>query len=436
MFIRGIMKKFICKRLVSLLLTIVIAVLAAPVTLASSSTPSGWAEKEVKAAKQAGLVTEKASANYKKNITREEFCELVVRLYEKITNTQAVMGTDVFKDTDNQDVLKAYALGIVKGTETDIFSPNSLITRQEISLMIVRCIKAAIKKADTAKYNTSTFSDNNKISTWAAGAVYYTYDKGILKGVGDNSIDPLGKATCEQAIILVYRVYTSREKLSVNTGDIITFGGMKWRVLDFKEGGALLLSEYIIDWQPYNKNYKDLTWEYCSLRTYLNNDFYNSLPAVDRARIEYTTIINNDNPWFGTDGGSSTRDKVFLLSIEEAVRFLGDSGQLKNKNPNSEFFISDSYNSAKIAHNNISSVNLGIWTETYWSKPYLGFTLKRDALDYIKSQQEKAGWWWLRSPGSGMRSAAAIDPEGWLFVCGEDIDLCYIGVRPAVWVNL
>ncbi len=63
-----------------------------------------------------------------KPITREEFCELAVLLYEKVTETAAApVSPNPFTDTTNSQILKAYALGITTGTSTTTFSPNTLI---------------------------------------------------------------------------------------------------------------------------------------------------------------------------------------------------------------------------------------------------------------------------------------------------------------------
>ena len=40
---------------------------------------------------------------------------------------------------------------------------------------------------------------------------------------------------------------------------------------------------------------------------------------------------NPNNPWYGTSGGNATTDKVFLLSLDEVVKYFGDSGDLLNK---------------------------------------------------------------------------------------------------------
>lgn len=64
---------------------------------------------------------------------REQFCEVAVKLYEKFVKTQVdSVGNNPFHDTENKEVIKAYHLGIVKGTAKDKFSPNDLITREQL----------------------------------------------------------------------------------------------------------------------------------------------------------------------------------------------------------------------------------------------------------------------------------------------------------------
>lgn len=47
-------------------------------------------------------------------ITREEFCEVAVRLYEKSTGKEATYNdSSAFSDTKNPEIFKAYELGIV-----------------------------------------------------------------------------------------------------------------------------------------------------------------------------------------------------------------------------------------------------------------------------------------------------------------------------------
>jgi hypothetical protein len=117
-------------------------------------------------------------------------------------------------------------------------------------------------------------------------------------------------------------------------GNIVPFGGYTWRVLDLQEGKALLLCEKVIEQRAYNSSggeaKKGNTWAECGLRDYLNSSFYNSL-GQDKTQVAEMLVVNYDNLWYGTAGGEDTSDRIFLLSIEEADRYFGDSEDYLNK---------------------------------------------------------------------------------------------------------
>lgn len=173
--------------------------------------PSDWAVSEINTAINNGLVTANVQKDYKADITREYFCELVVKLYEKITGDNVYAGSNPFDDTNNTEVIKAYELGIVNGVSDDEFAPENKITRQEICTMLVRAIGAMYENIDLNDYTRHSFADSSIIASWAMDSVQFAYDNEIMQGVGDNKIDPLGYATCEQAVLLVNRIYENRK---------------------------------------------------------------------------------------------------------------------------------------------------------------------------------------------------------------------------------
>ncbi|MCL2678562.1 MAG: DUF6273 domain-containing protein [Clostridiales bacterium] len=180
-------------------------------------------------------------------------------------------------------------------------------------------------------------------------------------------------------------------------------------------GKALIISNDILERRQYNGKFEKITWENCDLRGYLNNEFYNTtFTAAERTRIATTQVKNDDNQWYGTAGGNDTTDKIFLLSLEEAVKYFGDSGQLANR-PGDTWWIDDQYNSARIAYR------------------------KNGKAEWF------AVWWWLRSPGFDSGSAAIVDGDGSVGVRGYNVhvgdyyvynDYASGGVRPALWLDL
>ena len=147
--------------------------------------------------------------------------------------------------------------------------------------------------------------------------------------------------------------YRPIKPLPIPPNGKIQFGGYDWYVLEKQENKMLILSEKVIEKRVYHSNECVITWETCDMRKYLNGEFYNSFSRYDHSRIIEVLNENNDNPWYGTSGGGSTTDRIFLLSIEEVIKYFGDSGQLENRNINpgcdwckDEFFpwIDDQYN--------------------------------------------------------------------------------------------
>jgi hypothetical protein len=172
------------------------------------SVPSNWAKPEIEKAEAYELVTEKLLGKYQNHITREEFSELAVRLYEALSGKSArIPEVNPFVDTSNPEVLKANLLGIVYGISEKSFSPNNPISRQEIAVMFYRTIKAYNENLLGIEQYNLTFADREEVAEWAKEAVGFMHNEGILGGVGNNRVAPLGTVTREQAIALVVRTF-------------------------------------------------------------------------------------------------------------------------------------------------------------------------------------------------------------------------------------
>lgn len=207
--------KFISLFLVFLVLCTIFPT-SAPVTSAAPSpglhfdgTQSNWAESELLEAHALNLTYQDVMQDFHKNITREEFCMLAVKLYEGLTNKKALAGSNPFKDTTNPEILKAYHLGIVKGISATEFAPGHNITRQEICVMIHRALSVSIPSLDKDISGYFPFADQDEIASWALEAMKFAYKNQIMKGFSSTTIGPLQNTTREQAIVLLKRTYTS-----------------------------------------------------------------------------------------------------------------------------------------------------------------------------------------------------------------------------------
>ncbi|MGI6751131.1 MAG: S-layer homology domain-containing protein [Anaerovoracaceae bacterium] len=168
---------------------------------------SEWAEDEIEEAYKYGLTYAGVEGDYKKQITREEFATIAVKLYEKLSGKTATPAANPFTDTSNPEILKAYNIGIVKGTSATEFSPSKNITRQEICAMIKRALKGSYPNLKTTFSGDFPFVDAHKIASWALEDVKYAYQHDIMQGTSANTISPLSNTTREQAIALLKRTY-------------------------------------------------------------------------------------------------------------------------------------------------------------------------------------------------------------------------------------
>ncbi|TLG75426.1 DUF6273 domain-containing protein [Culicoidibacter larvae] len=194
----------------------------------------------------------------------------------------------------------------------------------------------------------------------------------------------------------------------------ISFGGYEWRILDKKDDALLLVTEVIIDQRSYHDAYEDITWADCSLRKYLNGEFFEKFTDTEQQRIIPVTNKNVDNQWYGTNGGVDTEDYIFLLSLEEVCKYFGDSTMLL-QNPKKN--------------------------QRYWFERKDANNSKRLARLYDKNGD---WWWWLRSPGRLNNKAAYIHgTDGNIGIQGNNIlkgnisdGWCTGGVRPALWLKV
>lgn len=204
-------------------------------------------------------------------------------------------------------------------------------------------------------------------------------------------------------------------------GNYVTFGTypqtkagkdatpIEWLVLARDGDKALLISRYGLDAQPYNKDHTSVTWETCTLRTWLNGTFYNkAFSSAEQAAILTTNVDNSKNQCYSgwsTSSGNNTQDKVFLLSYAEANKYFGVT------------YDNSSNTKSRVAPT-AYAIAQGAWTSS----------------SNKTTDSTYAGWWWLRSPGTYQDYAAIVYFVGSLDFNYVDSDSG--SVRPALWVNL
>lgn len=217
----------------------------------------------------------------------------------------------------------------------------------------------------------------------------------------------------------------------VTTWDCVYFGNyyqsdatgntkdpIKWRVLSVDGDDAFLMADQNLDAKPYNTSYVDVTWETCTLRSWLNgygasanveetdyssdNFLDTAFTAEERAAIRQTTVVNEDNSHYGTEGGNDTTDRVYLLSIAEACNASYGFNSTFDTNSKTRVSTNTAYTAGKSGMYSVGA----------------------------------AAYWWLRSPGGGSDGASEVWYDGYGIYGYGNVNLLNVAVRPALHLNL
>lgn len=195
---------------------------------------------------------------------------------------------------------------------------------------------------------------------------------------------------------------------SAQVGDYVTFGSyeqdndaengkeaIEWHILAKENNRIFVVSQSALDCQPYNTEYMNVTWETCSLRQWLNNDFLNTaFTEEESAMIPVATVSEAVNFGYGTETGRETQDKIYLLSMEDAYCYYQEEFPVCQATP---------YAVAKGAYQDENSTNC---------------------------------WWWLRGPGMSEVHASLVDGDGEVNEKGNFVNYDNIAVRPAMWIEI
>ena len=171
------------------------------------SKSSGWAKKELSDADRLKLIPPGFPDDWTLNITREEFCELIIPLYTQMTGKEPPLVANPFTDTDNEAVIRCYGLGIVNGVGDGLFMPYNSIVRQEVATILYRTLQKARTYNDYTIYDYHPFDDMDQVAEWARIPVLYMAQHDIINGMGNNLFVPRGLTTREQAVALSLRIY-------------------------------------------------------------------------------------------------------------------------------------------------------------------------------------------------------------------------------------
>jgi len=195
---------------------ILIPILSASMLIGSVSQAfaynfSGWAVPEYYSANKWGLLPQSAiSGRPSGNITRQEFCDLIMNMYVVMTDSTPELKGMPFTDTDSKSVQMAYSLGVINGKTDTLFYPDDFVLRQEMAKIIMRTLTAADKDIKITQKDIEKlwkFSDFSETDSWATEDVAKSVKYEVINGFSESQLLPKGYATREQAIAIANRAF-------------------------------------------------------------------------------------------------------------------------------------------------------------------------------------------------------------------------------------
>lgn len=182
---------------------------------ANANAPSSWAQASVDRARSLKILPSHLDSNYKHNITRKEFCDLIANFIRVKTGRSVeytcqlkkiTVSSKPFSDSNDYYVPYISSLGIVTGYPNGTFRPNDSIKRQDAAIILQRL--ATFLDANSAQ-GSSTFTDAAQISAYAKPGVDYVTSLKIMNGNANGTFAPLANITREQAIITIINAYNN-----------------------------------------------------------------------------------------------------------------------------------------------------------------------------------------------------------------------------------
>ena len=161
-----------------------------------NDTAGHWAEVQIKIMTDDGIISGYPDGAFKPDgkITRAEFASLIVKGFN-LTKSEGKSFIDTTDHWAKEVIATANAAGIVSGYSNTAFGPDDPITREQMTVMIVKAAQLS------AGVSGKTFADSDSISEWAREAVNIATSNKIINGYLDNTFRPKGNTTRAEAVV-------------------------------------------------------------------------------------------------------------------------------------------------------------------------------------------------------------------------------------------
>ncbi|WP_339224241.1 S-layer homology domain-containing protein [Paenibacillus sp. FSL H8-0332] len=169
-----------------------------------------WAQASVEKLASKYILTGLTDSRFAPNATttRAEFAAMMVRALGYSSSSSADVA---FKDIPTGawytgSVGTAAELGLVRGGTDNNFRPNDIITRQEMTVILVKAMALAGSPLPASELQPAAFKDAGKIAGWAQQDVAKAVQAGLITGTPDGQFHPGQSATRAEAATVILRL--------------------------------------------------------------------------------------------------------------------------------------------------------------------------------------------------------------------------------------
>ncbi len=170
-----------------------------------------WAREEIRILIEKGIVNGVSDTEFAPDasITRAQFTKLLVKVLDlNVNEIENVSFEDVSSDAwYYKFVSAAVQAGLINGYNVERFGPDDLITREQMAVIVARAMKIKDMDEEQIEGDRATFKDQSEIAAGFENEIALALDKGVIKGVSQDTFAPKENATRAQGAVMILRFY-------------------------------------------------------------------------------------------------------------------------------------------------------------------------------------------------------------------------------------
>lgn len=190
------------------------AVIPAPKAEFEDVDQTPWAKEAINNMAALGLVNGVGGGLYDTSspVTRGALATMLHRLSNGKTDYRVTFADVRANKYYTQGVAWAAKAKVVNGYTADIFAPDDIITREQLAVMMVRYAKLIGMDTKAEAKSLEAFSDSDNTGAWAVDSVAWCVEHGILKGKGQNDLDPTANVSRAEVAVMLDRFISLIQK--------------------------------------------------------------------------------------------------------------------------------------------------------------------------------------------------------------------------------